>query len=593
MTRQQHQPTATATTDALGRCTFTFPPVAAQNLAVQGTVAVNGGQAGTFTAHDSTGLKWGTWSGSQPYGPITLQANITLELDATGLSPNTPYQAQFLGVADLVENLDASMPTALGASSLVGTDAIVNLPTAEVVAGGAVLLPELKFFPCINFAALRLAAVLASGGPVTIECVWWNADTSAQMGYRLFVVGASATMLQVVVPHLGDQLEIRATNNAPLNPPAADSSGNGNDAAYQEIGSGPPLQRVTLDVPGIVGTDTMIQIGPEALAAAVTRSGALAPAGFTAADMSLVGWVDMPTAAALPAGTLDVALGVSPSLGGALAFALSFQVDNSGGGFRLRATRNFGGPGFFETVDSDASPIAIPGAHMFAVRYNATTRAYRFYVDGAPFGADKVGVVGATSPDSGLFLAQGLPGNVYGFDELALFPALLTDANVAALYAARGDFATYSATCLALTPTAYYHLDEVPTAPAAFSLCATHTTQPLAMFGGLDIDNAITTTIPGDGLPHVILAPPFVFGGPAEFSWNPGGLAAAFVVEVQAQQGDGTWNTFYKRTNADTPPHDVIALYMPAAPIRVVVTNNTGADHNADAALMYDLHRVG
>lgn len=136
-------------------------------------------------------------------------------------------------------------------------------------------------------------------------------------------------------------------------------------------------------------------------------------------------------------------------------------------------------------------------------------------------------------------------------------------------------------------------LEESTGAGAVGSLVATHTTQPLAMFGGLDIDNAATAVVPGGGGTAVVLAPPYVFGGPAVFSWNPGGMVASFRVEVQAQELDGTWNTFYSRTDADTEAHVTIDLLMPAQPIRVLVTNRTGGAHSCDAALMYDLHRVG
>lgn len=209
MVAQQFRPVAKATTDTMGNATFGPITPERWHYAAQGTISIDSGTAGTFTAFIGS-TRWGTWSGSAPYGPITLEAQNQLIVTATGLSPNTEYTLQFVGIEDEVANIQPSSPypSSVGATGLVGTDAIINLPALDVPAGGS---QTFDWFPCINFAALRLAAELASGGPVTIECFWRNSDTTAEMGYRRFVIGETAPKLQVVIPHLGDQLRIEVS----------------------------------------------------------------------------------------------------------------------------------------------------------------------------------------------------------------------------------------------------------------------------------------------------------------------------------------------------------------------------------------------
>lgn len=102
--------------------------------------------------------------------------------------------------------------------------------------------------------------------------------------------------------------------------------------------------------------------------------------------------------------------------------------------------------------------------HHYAWSYVAATpAATRFYVDGGALVPVVVGVVNPVIPAAntgGKFVlpfATALPN---GTDELAIFPAALGPAQVAAHYAARGDFDAYTAAVLADTPSAYYHLDE-------------------------------------------------------------------------------------------------------------------------------------
>jgi hypothetical protein len=218
MTSQQYQQAATAETNNLGQCTFTFPYPTASDRAAQGTLQVDAGPSGVFTVSDSTGVTWGTWNGSQPFGPITIQGNVQLTISATGLLPLTQYVAQFIGASDLTANIDASMPSPTGVTGLFGTDVMVELEAITVTSTATFL----GSFPTSVFGGMRIGANLAAGGPVTILLTWSTADGTQVMGTQTFIVGgpspAAGNKLSRALPHLGDQLEISLS--APISSPA-------------------------------------------------------------------------------------------------------------------------------------------------------------------------------------------------------------------------------------------------------------------------------------------------------------------------------------------------------------------------------------
>lgn len=355
------------TTDNLGNATFIFPPPSAWNLAVQCTLSVNSGGAGTFEAFLNGAQSLGQWSGGATVGPFTYQGSQQLSIKASGLSPNKQYVASAQGIADYLDALDNQVAS-VAAPGLAGTDSIIDVTLVTLAAG----VPQLfEWFPTINWAALRLSAGLISGGPVLLEATWANAKATADMGYRRYVIGTSAPDVFVVVPHLGDQLQLKAT---------------------------------------------------------------------------------------------------APAASGAL--------------------------------------LLESGSHVLL------------------------------ESGSDILLESGIGG-----------------------------------------------------AAATLALLATHSSQPVAAFGGDDIISATGVSVT-NGTTVVVLAPPFVFGGPAQLEFDPDGMASAYLLEVQKLDEDGTWRTFVSR-NSVAVPVPPIEFFCPAQPIRVQVTNNTMATHTATATLEYDLHRVG
>lgn len=211
MVQQTFQRSYRATTDNAGNIAFRIPSELALNMGIQATLGVyDAGASGVFTMMTGDGIQWGPWSGAQPAGPFTWRGDFPVVVTGKGLNPLADYTLQALGFADAYEALTVALPTPTGSTGLVGTDAILNLPALTLGPGEA---RTFHYYPCINFAALRLSAVLASGGPMMIETAWFNSETTARMGYRRFIIGETAPNLQVVIPHLGDALEIVASTS--------------------------------------------------------------------------------------------------------------------------------------------------------------------------------------------------------------------------------------------------------------------------------------------------------------------------------------------------------------------------------------------
>ena len=215
MSRQLYNPAIQAMSDSAGNIVFTFPPPAASNLAWQGTLSIASGAAGTFSAASASGIPWGTWSASAPYGPITQPANDALIVTGAGLQPNTFYTASFVGVADEPTNLDDTRaPSPIGSSGLFGVDGIIDVMGSTLAAAGT---DTYGSFPCINFAAMRLAMEVTDGGPLLLLVAWQDQPLDFIMANRIYTLGendGAGFKCQVCVPHLGDALTVQVLNNS-------------------------------------------------------------------------------------------------------------------------------------------------------------------------------------------------------------------------------------------------------------------------------------------------------------------------------------------------------------------------------------------
>jgi len=126
-----------------------------------------------------------------------------------------------------------------------------------------------------------------------------------------------------------------------------------------------------------------------------------------------------------------------------------------------------------------------------------------------------------------------------------------------------------------------------PGTGASYDLAATHATQPIDQYGGMDIYNAEPTLVPA-GETVTLISADYIFVGPALLFFNPAGASASFTMQLQAQQADGTWNTIIARDETDGA-RQIIPLFTPGAPLRLQVTNGTGSPERMDACLSYDI----
>lgn len=227
MSSEVYQPPVQATTDESGNCVWTLPGPTGGNLAVQATVSVSGaGNAGSFYALISSGIRWGDWSGSQPFGPITWPGNMVLQVFGSGLLPNTEYTLSAIGVVDELDNLDNGSPTATGNTQVSGELEIVDELGVQIDQQTEICY---RYFPCDPYASLHLAAKLSDiqvesglhSLAVKIRCTWYNNELTQIVGRREFVIGAfldefdtfTPSFVEVTTPHLGPMLEICVFNN--------------------------------------------------------------------------------------------------------------------------------------------------------------------------------------------------------------------------------------------------------------------------------------------------------------------------------------------------------------------------------------------
>lgn len=229
-----------------------------------------------------------------------------------------------------------------------------------------------------------------------------------------------------------------------------DASGNGNNGAY--MGATDP----SMFVPGFVGTD---------LAATLNQD---TPTGTSV-------WGQVNATLIDPTLPYSIEIWVEPLTSDGLVYQVLFaaSADNSQfvyvnigatGNVQLQAQGSVGTEDYF--APPGTFPMDAVGHHLvITVNPGSAT----FYVDGAAVDTETSVTTPFTMPLSILYVGRlasysGPPGMTILSDELAIYPVELASGRVAAHFAAAGDSAAYAASVLADTPTAFYHLNDVPAA---------------------------------------------------------------------------------------------------------------------------------
>lgn len=96
--------------DASGSLTISFPSVPVSQTWV-GSLSISGAPTAAVISASVNSLTYGTWTGANTFGPISVGANETLVVVATNLLPNTNYQPSFIGVVFTSEEPMLTWPT--------------------------------------------------------------------------------------------------------------------------------------------------------------------------------------------------------------------------------------------------------------------------------------------------------------------------------------------------------------------------------------------------------------------------------------------------------------------------------------------------
>jgi hypothetical protein len=235
----------------------------------------------------------------------------------------------------------------------------------------------------------------------------------------------------------------------------ADASGNGNDGTYYALNASG-----TLSADGLVTGDEAATV--EDPAGLLSNDVPFDPATF-AGDFTIIGW-------------FDDGGGLSPATSGELLQAngsiasvgASFLNDPDGTNFAMTfiRARDISEQSFFNSTASGIASLPA-GRHMLVYRYTAAS-------DNCEFLADNVAQTPSVSNPNPGALADDVTSGAVGenggiattWDEIAVVPALVDDADLGTLWDARDDFDTYAALMLALTPANYYHVSPAVIPPA-------------------------------------------------------------------------------------------------------------------------------
>jgi len=123
------------TSDSLGNLTLTYGNVPTGQTWI-GTMSIPGAPASALIVAQVGNITYGTWTGSNTFGPITVGQSDNLELTITNLLPSTAYQAAWNGVVYTNEEGPLVWPAANSSTTGVYYP-FVPVGTYKTIAGAA------------------------------------------------------------------------------------------------------------------------------------------------------------------------------------------------------------------------------------------------------------------------------------------------------------------------------------------------------------------------------------------------------------------------------------------------------------------------
>lgn len=215
-----------ATSDANGNIVFRFQPAPMTNQVLVGTVSIAGVPSyAQFSATTSPGNRvFGSWQGTQPFGPVETRDLDALVVTGVNVIPNTKYvcvwtgqQADAATVAPSVPSVLPAAPTfnrqPLYSTRFNGTASIGFVPP---IGGG---IQGTQIVDVTNFAGIRVG--VENLGTVAVQCTLGFLDSQSlnTVGQHEFMLAGSATpnhqaeSINFQIPVLGPRMEFTISSS--------------------------------------------------------------------------------------------------------------------------------------------------------------------------------------------------------------------------------------------------------------------------------------------------------------------------------------------------------------------------------------------
>lgn len=297
----------TATSDAAGNITFAFPPAPMTGQVKHGTVSIAGvPNYATFSATTLPGNRsFGTWQGTQPFGPVETRDLDKLVVTGINVLPLTKYVATWAGAQEDAITVAPQYPNVLPAAPTFNRAPLWDgsfqpSPSAFAIPPLAPIAPGSTVCDVSDFPGVRVAlANTDTTHAVMVLVTFYARDNASVTGQREILLangsgggtgGMLADTATFQMPVLGERMSVQA-----FSAPAGSTinalqvrvyGANNAESAWGNFAGG-RNNGINNDVLAITGSHTM------AFATTITYASTFLYAGPASLQLS---WVTVPSA---------------------------------------------------------------------------------------------------------------------------------------------------------------------------------------------------------------------------------------------------------------------------------------------------------